>query len=55
MIYHGARLDEFDKNEWRDVARRLRPDWTDDDFDEAWDEFVELKRRANEHAQTPQK
>jgi hypothetical protein len=40
-----SRLDEFDKNEWRDVARRLKPDMTDAQFDEAWDEFQADKRR----------
>lgn len=39
------RLDEFDKIEWRDVARRVRPDWTDEQFEEAWREFHEMKRR----------
>lgn len=38
-----ARLDEFDKDEWRDVARLLRPDWTDADFDRAWDDFQRMK------------
>lgn len=41
----GARLDEFDRDEWRDVARELRPDITDEQFDADWAEFQELKRR----------
>lgn len=43
------RLDEFDRDEWEDVARRLRPDWSEEDRDEAWNEFVRLKalRSAN--------
>lgn len=40
-----ARLDEFDKTEWRDVARQLHPDWTDDEFDGLWAEFQEMKSR----------
>lgn len=40
-----ALLSELDKNEWRDVARLLRPDWTEKKFDDAWREFCELKRR----------
>ena len=38
-----TRLDEFDRLEWWDVARKLRPDWTEEDFDAAWDEFQRLK------------
>jgi hypothetical protein len=40
-----ARLDEHDRDEWRDVARVVRPDWTEAQFDAAWAEFVEMKRR----------
>lgn len=40
-----ARLDEFSKDEWRDVARILRPDWAEADFEQAWAEFVEIKRK----------
>lgn len=36
----------MDKIEWRDVARKLRPDWTDAQFDEAWADFVERKQRG---------
>lgn len=39
-----TRLYEFDKDEWRDAVRRLRPDWTDADFERAWCAFVEAKR-----------
>lgn len=38
------RLDELDRSEARDVALRLRPDWTEQDFAAAWARFVELKR-----------
>ena len=40
-----ARLDEFDKEEWRDIARKLHPDWTDEEFNVAWKEFCKMKRR----------
>lgn len=40
-----TRLDEYDKTEWREVARLLKPDWTEEQFEEAWQEFLELKRR----------
>jgi len=39
------KLTEFDKIEWRDVCRRLRPDWTDEQFEAAWIEFQTLKAR----------
>ena len=42
-------INEYDKNEWRDVARILRPDWTDEQFEEAWLEFCELKRSKAQH------
>jgi len=40
-----TRLNEFDKTEWWDVCRRLRPDWSYEQFERAWQEFVELKRK----------
>lgn len=45
----GVRLDEFSKDEWREVARRLRPDMSDGEFELAWTEFCELKRRKHLH------
>lgn len=42
-------LNEYDKTEWRDVAQKLRPDWTDEQFEKAWNEFVELKRSKEKH------
>jgi hypothetical protein len=46
-----ARLDEYDKNEWRDVmreaARMLGKTLTDAEFDVMWDDFIEMKRRKN--------
>jgi hypothetical protein len=43
------RLDEFDKIEWRDIARLVRPDWTEDDFEQAWNDFCELKSAKHRH------
>jgi hypothetical protein len=40
-----ARLDEFDKTEWRDVTRKLRPDWTEEQFEQEWAAFQAAKRR----------
>lgn len=40
-----VRLTEFDKDEWRDVARKLCPDWTDEDFEREWAAFQKFKRR----------
>ena len=41
------RLDQFNKQEWFDVARSLRPDLSDQELDAMWDEFIaEKKRRA---------
>ena len=42
-----ARVDEYDKDEWRDVARQMCPDWTDEIFEQKWTEFCRLKA---EHA-----
>lgn len=39
------RLNELDVNEWRDVTRIVRPDWTDEQFDEAWEQFQQMKAR----------
>lgn len=44
-----AHLDEFDRDEWRDVVRLVRPDWSDERFDAEWDRFVEMKRRRRMH------
>lgn len=41
------KLNEFTKEEWRDVTKKLRPDWTEDQFDKAWNEFAEAKRRKS--------
>lgn len=41
----SPRLDEFDKIEWRDVVRLLRPDWTEAKFEAAWAKFIAMKKR----------
>lgn len=41
---HPVLLNEFDKDEWRTIAMRLRPDWTEEEFEAAWAEFVAMKR-----------
>lgn len=38
-----VRLNEFDKDEWREIYFGFKPEATDDDFEEAWSEFVRLK------------
>jgi hypothetical protein len=44
-----ARLDQFDKDEWRDVTRIRCPNWTEADFKREWAEFQRIKaaRTAN--------
>jgi hypothetical protein len=43
------RLQEYDTDEWRRVARLLHPDWSDEEIDRAWDEFQEMRRRKLPH------
>lgn len=38
-------LHEYTKDEWRDVARNVRPDLSDEEFDRMWDDFQEMKAR----------
>lgn len=38
-------MNELDKNEWWDVMRSVKPDLTREEFDLAWEEFQEMKRR----------
>lgn len=44
------RLNEFDRAEWQDVAKALRPDWSEADFDRAWIGFQREKARRSVHA-----
>lgn len=41
-----ARLDEFDRDEFRDATRPLWPEgYTDEDFERSWEEFQAEKAR----------
>lgn len=40
----GVRLYELTKEEFRDVTRYLRPDYTDEQYEHDWNEFQEFKR-----------
>ncbi len=31
------------KDEFRDVCRKLRPDISDDEFDDSWEQFQQMK------------
>lgn len=42
-----ASLTELDKDEFRYVARKIDPKLTDEEFERAWAEFVELKRKRS--------
>jgi hypothetical protein len=44
-----TRLDEYDKTEWFDVCRLLRPGLTEAEYTKLWDEFQERKA---EHERT---
>ena len=39
----SVRLDCYDKEEWWDVARRVNPNITREEYDRQWDEFVQMK------------
>lgn len=45
----SQRLREYDEDEWRDVVRSLRPEWTDEYMDEKWLQFLEWLRRREMH------
>lgn len=42
--HEDAKLNELSKEEMWDVARKLRPEMTREEFDESWERFVEFKR-----------
>jgi hypothetical protein len=44
-----ARLDEYDADEWYDLARTFKPDLSREEFDVKWAEFETLKRAKIEH------
>jgi len=48
-----TRLDEYDQLEWWDVARRLHPTMTWEQFERDWDEFVRTKRHGDWVAPVP--
>lgn len=39
-----ALLNELDKTEMRDIARRVKPDMTDEEFERYWAAFCAAKR-----------
>lgn len=39
-----VRLNEYDKDEWLDIARKFKPDLTDAEYDAMWDRFCAYKR-----------
>jgi hypothetical protein len=41
----SARLNELDETEWREVAHKVKPGMTDEEFATAWGEFTALKAR----------
>lgn len=38
-------LYEFDKIEWRDVVRKVRPDITDEEYDRLWNKMMAKKAK----------
>jgi hypothetical protein len=34
-----------ERDGWREVAKRVRPEWTDEQFNDAWDSFIEFRRQ----------
>lgn len=38
------RLNEFTKDEWRDIAQSAKPELTDQDYERLWSEFLQLKK-----------
>lgn len=38
-----TRLNEYDRIEWFDVARRLRPDLGEAEFERMWADFCRMK------------
>lgn len=45
MNTDDVKLNEFTKEEWRDVARIVRPDLTDEEYNTMWDDFIQEKAR----------
>ncbi len=40
-----TRLNEHDKDEWRDVCRAMKPEMTDEEFEIKWADFQAEKAR----------
>ena len=38
-----TRMDEFDKIEWFDVVRKLKPGLTQEEYDQMWDDYLKAK------------
>lgn len=38
-----VRLTEYDETEWRSIAKRLKPEWSDEEIKAEWDKFQALK------------
>jgi hypothetical protein len=36
----------FTKEEWREVARLVRPDWGDEEFEKRWEEFADKENNV---------
>lgn len=39
----NTRLDEYDKVEWYDVMRKVKPELTWDEYCVVWNDFVQFK------------
>lgn len=44
-----ARLDEFTKDEWREVARKVAPWMTDEQYEEAWEDVMRQRHLRSLH------
>lgn len=44
MAKDPAPLNEYDADEWFDVCRQIRPDYSREQFDRDWETFQERKR-----------
>jgi hypothetical protein len=48
-INDDVRLNEFGKAEWFDIARKLKPNLTEDEYNLMWDEFQQAKRQRGKN------
>lgn len=42
-IETNTRLYEYEKHEWRDICKAIKPDMTEEEFEQKWEEFCRLK------------